>query len=73
MADLQCMDKYWHYENCEDSKATKPCPDCNKNMVVLWDEGIMLSNPPQRRWYWWCGCGRREVAGVHVFLPSSKE
>ncbi len=68
-------DKYWHYEQCDDS-STKPCPKCNKKMIVLWQGQMMCSNPPQQRWYWWCGCGHSECGGVHVYRdtsPSIKE
>jgi hypothetical protein len=58
-------EKYWHYEQCIKG-GTKACPQCGKRMVVEWDDIVMASLPPQQRWGWWCGCGHRELAGIHV-------
>ena len=47
---------------------TKPCPKCGKKMSLatyaVWGvmEGIGTETP--RVSFWWCGCGRKEFAGV---------
>lgn len=45
-----------------DSVQTKPCPKCEKHMI-LWETGdCYLTNPPMYGMEWWCGCGHTEDA-----------
>ena len=59
---------YWHYEQCVGGN--KECPTCHAKMVVQWANEVMTSEPPQQRWGWYCGCGHRELVGIHVHENS---
>jgi len=44
----------------------KICPECGKKMIKRYENYIYPTNPPQRPWYWWCGCGYREDGGIDM-------
>lgn len=65
MRELMNDPKYWHYEPL--ARGTKECPACGKQMITQMSNMTMTSNPPQRRWGWWCGgCAYEELGGIHV-------
>lgn len=65
-------EKYWHYEQCPTEH--KDCPECQKKMITEWEPFVMMSSPPQRRWYWWCACGYTEMGGIHIKkAPSPRD
>jgi len=42
----------------------KICPNCGKKMIKRYEDYILLTNPPQHPWFWWCGCGHKEKGGI---------
>lgn len=40
------------------------CPECNCIMLKRYENITLTSLPPQRPWYWWCGCGHTEKGGI---------
>ncbi|RLJ01290.1 MAG: hypothetical protein DRP11_04660 [Candidatus Aenigmatarchaeota archaeon] len=43
---------------------TKTCPQCGKQMIKRYENRVLLTNPPQYPWYWWCECGYTEKGGA---------
>lgn len=50
---------------------TKPC-ECGKLMIERRDGGVLMSDPPKVRAYWWCKCGKKEGIGF-VVLHANEE
>jgi hypothetical protein len=44
---------------------TKSC-ECGKKMIKRYFGMVLMTNPPQYPYDWWCGCGRTENAGRDV-------
>lgn len=40
------------------------CSQCSKDMIKRYHHTVLLTNPPQYPWYWWCGCGHTEAGGI---------
>lgn len=52
---------------------TKPCK-CGKKMIKRFSGMVLMSNPPQYPWDWWCGgCGTHERGGVDVPATETEE
>ena len=42
----------------------KLCPQCGRQMTKRYEDRVLLTDPPQYPWYWWCRCGHVEVGGM---------
>lgn len=38
--------------------------ECGKLMIKRYENRVLMSNPPQYPWQWWCGCGKTKEGGI---------
>ena len=42
-------------------------------MIKRYTGAMLLSNPPQMSWNWWCGCGHKEFGGTEISMFSKED